>query len=82
MKIFRLKINSSVVVVNFGVILVALATLAIGWLTDNQELLASVLSPTQMLAVSAVQAAITLLLRTTHVSGNKPIEVLPKEEPK
>lgn len=80
MKIFRLKINSSVVIVNLGVILITLATLALGWLTDNQELLASILTPTQLLALSAVQAAVTLVLRTTSVTGNKPIEILPKED--
>lgn len=82
MKIFRLKINSSVVIVNVGVILITLATLALGWLTDNQELLASILTPTQLLALSAVQAAVTLVLRTTSVTGNKPIEILPKEDVK
>lgn len=82
MKIFRLKINSSVIVVNLGVVLAALATLALGWVTDNQALLESILTPAQLLTLSAVQGIVTMILRSTNVTGAKPIEVLPKNAAK
>lgn len=80
MRVFRIQINSSVIVVNLGVLLAALLTLLIGWLTDNQQLLATILSPSQLLTLTAVQSFVTLLLRSTNVTGAKPFEILPKEE--
>lgn len=79
MKIFRIKINSSVVVVNGGVLLVVLGSLLVGWLTDNQEMMKAILSPTQLLILSGVQSALTIWLRTTNTQGKKPVEVLSKD---
>ncbi len=79
MKIFRLKINSSVVLINAAYILVMLATAIVGWATDNQELLKATLSPGQFMVFSTVQSLITIWLRTTNVQGNKPIEIVPKD---
>lgn len=79
MQTFRLKINSSVVLINVAYILVVLATAVLGWATDNQELLKATLSPSQFMLFSAIQSIITIWLRTTNVQGNKPIEIIPKD---
>ena len=79
MKIFRVKINSSVVLINAAYILVMLATAVMGWITDNQELLKATLSPGQFMIFSTLQALITIWLRTTNVQGKKPIEIIPKD---
>lgn len=79
MKIFRVKINSSVVLINVAYILVMLATALVGWTTDNQELLKATLSPSQFMIFSTIQSIVTIWLRTTQVKGNKPIEILPKD---
>ena len=79
MKIFRLKINSSVVYINVAYILVMLATGLVGWVTDNQELLKATLSPGQLMVFSTIQSLITIWLRTTNVQGKKPIEIIPKD---
>lgn len=79
MKIFRVKINSSVVLINVAYILVVLATAVVGWATDNQELLKATLSPSQFMIFSTIQSLITIWLRTTNVQGKKPIEVVPKD---
>lgn len=79
MQIFRIKINSSVVLINVAYILVVLATALIGWATENQELLKATLSPSQFMLFSTIQSLITIWLRTTNVRGNKPIEIVPKD---
>lgn len=77
MKIWRLKINSSVVVFNGLALLVALATLLVGYLTDNQVMLKEILTPTQVMVVTVIQSAITMWLRNVNVTGDKPIEIVP-----
>jgi hypothetical protein len=79
MKILRLKINSSVVLINAAYILVMLATAIVGWATDNQELLKATLSPGQFMVFSTIQSLVTIWLRTTNVQGNKPVEIVPKD---
>lgn len=79
MKIFRVKINSSVVLINAAYILVMLATAVTGWITDNHELLKATLSPSQFMIFSTIQSLITIWLRTTNVQGKKPIEIIPKD---
>ncbi len=77
MKIWRLKINSSVIVFNGLALLVALATLLVGYLTDNQAMLKEILTPTQVMVVTVIQSAITMWLRNVNVTGDKPIEIVP-----
>ncbi len=77
MKIWRLKINSSVIVFNGLALLVALATLLVGYLTDNQAMLKEILTPTQVMVVTVIQSAITMWLRNINVTGDKPIEIVP-----
>lgn len=77
MKIWRLKINSSVVIFNGVAILAAIATLLVGYLTDNQAMLKELLTPQQLLVVTLIQSTVTMWLRNTHVTGQKPIEVVP-----
>ena len=77
MKIGRLKINSSVIVFNGLALLVALATLLVGYLTDNQAMLKEILTPTQVMVVTVIQSAITMWLRNVNVTGDKPIEIVP-----
>lgn len=79
MKVFRFKINSSVVIVNVGVILVQVGLLLAGWMTDNQELVEQMLTPAQLMIFSSIQAALNLFLRVTHVTGKKPVEIISKE---
>lgn len=76
MKLWRLKINSSVIVFNGLALLAALAALVVGYLTDNQDMLKTILSPTQLMIVTLVQSAITVWLRTVNVTGDKPIEII------
>ena len=77
MKLWRLKINSSVIVFNGLALLVALATLLVGYLTDNQAMLKEILTPTQVMVVTVIQSAITMWLRNVNVTGDKPIEIVP-----
>ena len=58
-------------------LLAALATLIVGLITDNQAMLANLLTPTQLLFVTLIQSGITMCLRNTNVTGQKPIEILP-----
>ena len=77
MKLWRLKINSSVIVFNGLAVLAALATLIVSQITDNQAALTNLLTPTQMVCVTLFQSGITMWLRNTNVTGQKPIEILP-----
>lgn len=77
MKLWRLKINSSVIVFNGLALLAALATLVVSQITDNQAVLANLLTPTQLILVTLFQSGITMWLRNTNVTGQKPIEILP-----
>jgi hypothetical protein len=77
MLIWLLEINSSVIVFNGLALLAALATLIVGQITDNQAMLANLLTPTQLLFVTLIQSGITMWLRNTNVTGQKPIEILP-----
>ena len=54
MKIWRLKINSSVIVFNGLALLAALATLIVGQITDNQAMLANLLTPVQVVIISLI----------------------------
>jgi hypothetical protein len=82
MKVFNLKINSSVVTVNVGVILVSLIGLAVAWFTDNQALLTADLSPVQLMVVTTIYGIVNTWLRTQNTKGLKPVEVIRKDETK
>lgn len=80
MKLWRLKINSSVIVFNGLALLAALATLIVSQITDNQAMLANLLTPTQLLMLTLFQSGVTMWLRNTNVTGQKPVEILPAPE--
>lgn len=78
MKILNVKINSSVISFN----LLALVAMLIGtlgaWVTDNQQLINEVLTPTQAMVAVGVVNMVNLYLRTSNVQGKKPIELVDK----
>lgn len=78
MKILGIKINSSVV----GFNLITFFVMAIGslaaWLTENQAALQDIFSPEQVMGIVAIVNLINLILRTTNVTGKKPVERVDK----
>lgn len=78
MKLAGIKINSSVVGFNLlALITMALASLGV-WLTDNQAALQDIFSTEQVMGAIAIVNIINLILRTTNITGKKPIEKVDK----
>lgn len=76
MKIWRLKINSSVITFNLSVFLVAALIYVTGWITGNQELVKDIFGPETSGAILMVTNILSVLLRSSNLKGLPPIEIV------
>jgi hypothetical protein len=77
MKIWRLKINSSVVTFNLGLFLVTAGLYLASWITGNQQILTDIFGVETAGMILMITNIATVILRNTNQQGLKPIEVLP-----
>lgn len=74
MKIWRLKINSSVVIFNLGVFLFIALSYITGFITGNEALIREVFGPTTAGLITMIGNLITIWLRSSNLKGLPPIE--------
>lgn len=75
MKIWRVKINSSVVSVNLGVFLAMAAAYIVAFITNNMAVLTEVFGSETTPAFVMVANILTIWLRLTNVQGLPPVTV-------
>lgn len=71
-----IKINSSVVKFNVGVVLVSFGLWLTGFLTSNPNLINDVVGQNNAALVMGLIGVITTILRTTNLQGKPPVEVI------
>lgn len=80
MKVMRLKINSSVVILNISIILVTIGAAIAAWVTGNEAMLKELLGPEATALLITLSSIATIYFRTTGLKGLPPIEILPAED--
>lgn len=83
MRIFNLRINSSVITFNLSAFIVIALTYLTSMVTENQDIINQIFTPTQSMAILGVVSVLTMWLRVSNLQGKKPVEVIqnPKTPP-
>lgn len=80
MKVWRWKINSSVVIFNSGLFILMAGIYITALITGNQAILNEIFGPEVGGIIVMIASAINIKLRTSNLQGLPPIQVITPEK--